>query len=295
MKYSIITINYNNRDGLKRTIESITNQSFIDYEYIIIDGGSTDGSVDIIKSYHRISYWISEKDNGIYHAMNKGVKVSHGDYLLFINSGDMLYDKNVLENALPYLKADIVHGVAENINSAVSPLCLVKISNSEELFSPTLHHQACIFKKELFYNSLYDEHYKIVSDWKFYVEQIVIHHRSFSCMPIKVALCEGGGVSEIQSTLSINERIEVLQKMVLLLKEKNIYKINEEMMLHLMFTSKQRLILDKNVRDITKYINTFPESSLYYKYYPFNIKQKILFFLAKTRAKFLLKIVEYFI
>ena len=153
MKYSIITINYNNRDGLRNTIESIINQSYKDYEFIVIDGGSTDGSVDIINEYKdRITYWVSEKDNGIYHAMNKGVKTAHGEYLSFINSGDMLYNDHVLEDCVPYLKWDIVHGFAENKNTPVATLCLIKIPGKEEPFSPTLHHQACLFKKELFNN-----------------------------------------------------------------------------------------------------------------------------------------------
>ena len=89
---SIITINLNNKDGLKRTIESVINQNKFDIiEYIIIDGGSTDGSVDIIKEYNdKITYWVSEKDKGIYNAMNNGIKASSGDYLLFLNSGDHL-------------------------------------------------------------------------------------------------------------------------------------------------------------------------------------------------------------
>ena len=290
MKYSIITINYNNRDGLKNTIESITNQSFNDYEYIIIDGGSTDGSVDVIKEYQRISYWISEKDNGIYNAMNKGVKVSHGEYLLFINSGDMLYNMNVLENTLPYLKADIVHGIAENISSPVSPLCLVKISNRKEPFSPTLHHQACLFRRKLFNNSFYDEKYKIVSDWKFYIEQIMIHNCSFIFIPIKVALCEGGGISETQNLLGINERIDVVNEIMDFLKERKKFNVNKELLLHIMFTSKQRLIIDKETRNIDRYISTFPESNNCYKQYPFTKKQKLLFFLAKHHMVYLLKI-----
>ena len=86
MLYSIITINFNNCDGLRRTIESVVNQTNADYEYIVIDGGSTDRSVDVIQKYSdRISYWVSEKDDGIYNAMNKGVRHAHGDYLVFMN------------------------------------------------------------------------------------------------------------------------------------------------------------------------------------------------------------------
>ena len=98
MKYSIITINYNNADGLRRTIESVVSQTYADYEYLIIDGGSTDGSVNAIKEYEdKISYWVSEKDGGIYNAMNKGVKVAHGEYLIFMNSGDVFYNDRVIE------------------------------------------------------------------------------------------------------------------------------------------------------------------------------------------------------
>ena len=112
MKYSIITINYNNKDGLKKTIESVINQSCKDFEYIIIDGGSTDGSVDVIRQYaDRINYWISEPDKGVYNAMNKGVAQAHGEYLNFMNSGDCFSDNSVLENIAHSLCSyDIVTG-----------------------------------------------------------------------------------------------------------------------------------------------------------------------------------------
>ena len=99
MKYSIITINYNNKDGLEKTILSVINQTCQDFEYIIIDGGSTDGSVDVIKKYaDRIDYWVSEPDKGIYNAMNKGIIKAKGEYLNFMNSGDCFYDNEVLSN-----------------------------------------------------------------------------------------------------------------------------------------------------------------------------------------------------
>lgn len=98
MKISVITINYNNHDGLKKTIQSVVSQSYNDIEYIIIDGGSTDGSVDLIKEYNdKIDYWISETDNGCYHAMNKGVKVASGEYVIFMNSGDYFYADDIIE------------------------------------------------------------------------------------------------------------------------------------------------------------------------------------------------------
>ena len=98
MKYSIITVNYNNKNGLEMTIKSVLGQTCKDFEYIIIDGGSTDGSVEVIKKYaSRIDYWVSEPDKGVYNAMNKGIRKATGDYLNFMNSGDAYHSTSALE------------------------------------------------------------------------------------------------------------------------------------------------------------------------------------------------------
>lgn len=111
-KLSIITVNLNNREGLRKTIESVICQSFSDYEYIIIDGGSTDGSKELIELYqNKVTYWISETDKGIYNAMNKGIKTGKGDYCLFLNSGDWLVNSTVIEKEFSDSKqADIIYG-----------------------------------------------------------------------------------------------------------------------------------------------------------------------------------------
>lgn len=99
MKFSIITINLNNKIGLEKTIKSVISQTFKDYEFIIIDGNSTDGSKEVIEKYRSfISYSISEPDGGIYEAMNKGTSVSNGDYCNFLNSGDCYHDSTVLDH-----------------------------------------------------------------------------------------------------------------------------------------------------------------------------------------------------
>lgn len=99
MKISIITINFNNKDGIEKTISSVVAQTYKDIQYIIIDGDSTDGSVEVIKKYHEdIDYWISEPDKGIYDAMNKGILKATGDYVLFLNSGDYLSIEELLTN-----------------------------------------------------------------------------------------------------------------------------------------------------------------------------------------------------
>ena len=112
MQLSIITINYNNGDGLQRTIESVIKQNFKSYEYIVIDGGSTDKSIDVIKrNKNHINYWISEPDTGIYNAMNKGIRKATGEYLIMINSGDVLVNEDVLDTVFKKNNnSDIIYG-----------------------------------------------------------------------------------------------------------------------------------------------------------------------------------------
>ncbi len=94
-KVSVITVVYNAVDLLERTIVNILEQTYPHIEYIIIDGGSSDGSTDIIKKYaDQIDYWVSEPDNGLYDAMNKGIKAATGDWVWFINAGDLIYSKD---------------------------------------------------------------------------------------------------------------------------------------------------------------------------------------------------------
>ena len=103
MRISVITINYNNGVGLRSTIDSVVGQKCNDFEYIVIDGGSTDSSLNVIKEYsHKIDYWVSEPDGGIYNAMNKGVAHAHGDYCVFLNSGDCFYSDVVLNRFMNY-------------------------------------------------------------------------------------------------------------------------------------------------------------------------------------------------
>lgn len=167
MRYSIITINYNDKEGLKRTVVSVLNQTHTDYEFIIIDGGSTDGSVDVIQKYEDdITYWVSEKDNGIYHAMNKGVAKAQGEYCIFMNSGDCFHSSNVLESVSKY-QEDIICGKMLK-GKTISPSGHNKSTISlVDLMRGSLPHQAMFIKRELMIKHPYDENYKILSDWKF--------------------------------------------------------------------------------------------------------------------------------
>jgi glycosyltransferase involved in cell wall biosynthesis len=183
MKISIITINYNNLAGLQRTVESVVNQSWKEFEYIVIDGGSTDGSADYIESQsENIDYWVCEPDSGIYNAMNKGITKATGEYLLFLNSGDHFYTLNILAENNHHLKNfdliyfDLIH-VGKTFSKAVSYSSELVFS---DLFFDTLPHQATFIKRSMFDNfGLYDESLKIVSDWKFFILAIFKHGCSY--------------------------------------------------------------------------------------------------------------------
>ena len=162
MKYSIITVNYNNKDGLRATIESVVSQTFRDFEFIVIDGGSTDGSVDVLKEYDdKITYWVSEPDKGIYNGMNKGIAKATGDYLNFMNSGDCFYDDNVLQRVTDYnSQADFIVGRDYHYNerlqrghASIQP----PRTTMMHFFVATLDHQSSFIRRELFADSPYDE------------------------------------------------------------------------------------------------------------------------------------------
>ena len=201
MRLSIITINFNNCSGLNKTIESVISQTFNDYEWIVIDGGSTDGSRELLEQYaNHFSYWVSEKDNGVYNAMNKGIKVARGEYILFLNSGDWLADKDVLYFVFscPH-SADILYGYMR-CHSVDGPL------GNEGMMKPTLYwydfigntlpHQSSFIAKRLFDRfGLYDETYRIASDNKFFIRAIVWEKSTYEFIPHLISVFEGGGLS----------------------------------------------------------------------------------------------------
>ncbi len=197
MKYSIITINYNNRDGLEMTINSVLGQTYKDFEYIIIDGGSTDGSVEVIKRFAtHIDYWVSEPDNGIYNAMNKGIGKATGDYLNFMNSGDTYHSSSALETiADMHAEDDIIIGgyydSERNVPHIIPPQEVTLLT----LMKYTINHQASFYKRRLFEKRLYDESYMIMADAKFNFQAIIIDNCSVKLTDSIVSDYDTTGIS----------------------------------------------------------------------------------------------------
>lgn len=216
--FTIITINYNNRSGLKKTIDSVISQSYRNYEWIIIDGNSKDGSYELIVDYkEHFSFWTSEIDTGIYNAMNKGIKRATGEYILFLNSGDYLADSNVLMDLSKIdLNADFVYGyiLRESKGKLIPQKNFTKIDFTiSDFLRSSLPHQATLIKRDLFdRHGLYDEHYKIASDWKFFLQAIIFGNASVKYIDLPIAVFEDGGISEDRHQK--NESLEILKSCV---------------------------------------------------------------------------------
>ena len=218
MLLSIITINYNDKLGLERTLNSVKNQSYTNYEHIIIDGGSTDGSKQLIEvNQNNFAYWVSEPDKGIYHAMNKGINVANGEYLLFLNAGDHYVDNNSLKNAYPFLQGEDI--VYFNINVVGENNTYVKkcpkVLTFKYLHENLPAHQATFFKKELFTKmGNYDEHLKIVADWKFLILAICKHNATYKYIDDTFSIFYYDGLSSLKEnqTKVKAEREAVLNK-----------------------------------------------------------------------------------
>ena len=206
-KLSVITINYNNKSGLEKTIQSLFSQTFTDFEYIVIDGGSTDGSIDIINKYsNKITYWVSEKDNGIYDALNKGIAKSTGEYCYFLNSGDYLSNKDVFDNVFKNKPSeDIIYGdVSMEMDGIITghKLHPDKLSTFY-LLTEVIAHQAQFIKRDLFQKfGNYDLKYKIVSDYELFVRMFFKHTISTRHVPIDIAVFDLSGLSNRKEQLA---------------------------------------------------------------------------------------------
>ncbi len=219
MKLSIITINLNNSIGLKKTIESVVNQSSEDFEYIVIDGGSTDGSIDVIKEFKdKISYWESEPDNGIYHAMNKGLKMAKGEYCQFLNSGDYLSASDVTERMLSNMpECSILYGNMLKLMAGgwILNNKEIPVNSLLTFYTGTLNHSSAYIKRNLFEKyGYYDENLKIVSDWKFYLITVGLNSESVSYRDIDVSCFDMKGISNTNNCLDKAERLQVLKEVL---------------------------------------------------------------------------------
>jgi glycosyltransferase involved in cell wall biosynthesis len=218
MKISIITVNRNNVAGLTKTLDGVREQTFRDFEHIVIDGGSTDGSADQLRARAEgLACWVSEPDAGIYNAMNKGLRMARGEYVQFLNSGDWLASPQVLARVfggdawgedLLYgntLRPDQAGGTRECPQpEKLTPACF--------FIGWGVCHQAIFYKRELF-DALgsYDETLRIIGDWDFTL-RAVLSGRTTRHFPFPVVFYDAGGISASEPELLKREREIVLKR-----------------------------------------------------------------------------------
>lgn len=226
MKLSIITINRNNAAGLEKTLLSVATQTLKDFEYIVIDGASTDGSVEVIKKFEpQFAHlkWVSESDKGIYNAMNKGIRIASGEYCQFLNSGDYLASDNVVDAMLTAMEEkghpDVLYGNMKKVNadgsSFVDSCGATDDVTLNMFYCGCLNHGPAYIRRSLFdIYGYYDESLMICSDWKFYVQSIVLGKAIVRYVDLLVTVFDMGGISETRKDILEEERGQLLTELI---------------------------------------------------------------------------------
>lgn len=213
---SIITVVYNGGSTLEKTILSVIEQTYPNIEYVIIDGGSTDNSVNLIKKHeNKIAVWLSEPDLGIYHAMNKGIDLANGQYLYFLGSDDIMMDSNIIYNVVTNIKkfneCDLIYGriIYDGKNIYTSTI------SAKTLLHNTLHHQAVFYNYKLFNNFRYDTKYKYIADYELNL-LIYINKQRLKIVKMTeiIANCEDAGRSRVNLEQAYNETNSIRKKVL---------------------------------------------------------------------------------
>jgi len=245
MKLSVITVTLNNLPGLKRTMESVFSQNYDSFEWIVIDGGSNDGSKTLLEDNTRhISYWISESDKGIYNAMNKGIRQANGEYVLFLNSGDWLFSTSTLRDCfnsehtedILYGEISFRRGQEEYQRSELPD----NLGFNFLAWNFIGHSSNCFIKRQRLLEYPYDENLKIVSDWKFYL-QAAFAGATFKHLDMCVGCYDLSGISERSRELSRKERKMVFEECIPPIVKNDAYQ-NKQLEAYLANTSIEEFI-----------------------------------------------------
>ena len=257
MKLSVITINLNNAVGLQKTINSVICQSFTDFEYIIIDGGSNDNSREIISQFsEKINNWVSETDSGIYNAMNKGIIQATGEYCFFLNSGDYLVDANVLESVYKDDPSEeILFG---NLYVTKGGKTIGKIYGKQaltfsDIYSNTVKHQAAFIRRSLFEKfGLYNENRNIIADWEFFLKTLGLGNVSYRYFDLFISYFDNDGISNRSKSVTNSEVKLVIQENIPLMMQKDYEYLNKYKRYERVFRNRFSFLL---VRAINKFIS----------------------------------------
>lgn len=215
MTLSIITVNWNNRDGLAKTLESVSAQTIRPFEFIIIDGGSTDGSVDVIRKHEAIiTKWVSEPDKGIYNGMNKGIEFATGEWCLFLNSGDVLCHGKVLEEVVDTgVDADIFCGNIMLMEDLPRQVKAPEKVTLDTLYKRSICHQAAFIRTSILKTHHYDETYRICADRKLFTQALILDNCSYQAIDVNIANYDVDGFSARNRPLYALEKARVMEEL----------------------------------------------------------------------------------
>jgi glycosyltransferase involved in cell wall biosynthesis len=216
MKLSIITINWNNREGLRQTMDNVLSQTARDqFEYVVVDGGADDGSGEMLEKEYdgKLDKWTSQPIKPIYRKMNMGVQMATGDYCLFLNSGDALNDPDVVKDVLPHLDGnhDMVIGT---IFEGKSRTRVPDVITYLWMYKASIPHSAAFIRRELLLQRPYDENLVIVSDWKFFLQTLILDNVSYKLIDRDISYFDQTGISSTRPLKVEEERRKVLDELI---------------------------------------------------------------------------------
>lgn len=314
-KVSILIPIYMAEKYIEKCLQSVFEQTYDNIEYILVDDASTDHSIDIvdqtIKKYHKNSQSVkvitNKKNLGIAQTRNILLNNATGDYIYFVDSDDYIENNTIEIFVTTALKenADIVRcNYFKYKNGTCNPVIRESCNDGEDMVTNCLSTESSMKSLWLLFirRSIFtDNHLKFpnnINGCEDYLMTIKLFYFASKIVDIPEPLYyyrldNQSSVTQQKYYFHTNA-CNAINEVILFLKEKHIYENNKEYCLRLMFTTKQHFLINKSIRDVDKYIKTFPESNSCYKYYHFNKKQKILFFLAEHKLKMLIKIISKF-
>jgi glycosyltransferase involved in cell wall biosynthesis len=229
-----VTICFNEEKKIEETCKSVREQTCKDFEWIVLDGKSTDNTTNILKKYKKnMSSFVSEKDSGRYNAMNKGIKKSKGEYLIFLHGGDFFKDKNVLQKIKDFIEQDkksseIYYGDLQYDNGEIVSY-KKSVLDKKFFITKTISHQATFIQKNLLKKiGFYNEKYRIVADFDFWIRAIVLNKVKTRYLPLTISVFDQEGLSTTykMAKKQIAERNEVLLKYKLITeKQAKLFKV----------------------------------------------------------------------
>lgn len=206
-RISVVTVCYNAVNTIEKTILSVINQTYDNIEYVIIDGASTDGTINIIKRYeNRIAYWISEPDRGIYDAMNKGILKATGDWIHFLNAGDIFHNNEVIKDFIPQIQNNvfIAYGDTQYVFSIASKVHKALPIDRMNQVMP-IGHPATFVKSSYHKKNLFDTSYRSSGDYKFFFDSFYKDHVEFQYIPLIVADFDAEGGTSTSNPFLVTE------------------------------------------------------------------------------------------